>query len=131
VIAPTFTTLYSGVPALRAAVDMSQTNATLVVGLVGMALAVVRFDLWLLAWLGILAAILPPLVVPLAFESTSRRMGRPARIVPMWVWLAGAAAALALTVVQYPLALLVGLIVSAAATIVWYWTENAKQRTLA
>jgi cytosine permease len=128
VIAPTFTTLYSGVPALCAATRMSERIAVIIIATVGMVLAITRFDLWLLSWLGILAAILPPLLVPLAFESTARRSGRSARIVPMWVWLAGAVASLALTLVHHPLALLAGLFVSAGATMVWYLRYPGIQR---
>ena len=127
VIAPTFTTLYSGVPALRAATDLSDGAAIVIIAVVGMALAMARFDLWLLSWLGIIAAILPPLIIPLAFESRARRLGRAARCVPIWVWLAGAIASLSMTLAHQPLALLAGLFVSTGATMIWYWTYPGKQ----
>jgi cytosine permease len=119
VIAPTFTTLFSGVPALRAATGLNERVAIFVVGGIGVALAVARFDLWLLSWLGLLAAVLPPIVIPLAFESTVRRRHPGGHRIPMWVWLAGAATCLALTLARQPLALLAGLVVSGIATIIW------------
>ncbi len=121
VIAPTFTTYYSGVPGLRAATGMSERAATLLMAIVGTGLAIARFDLYLLAWLGILAAVLPPLVVPLAFESAARRRGRARRVIPMWVWLAGAGVSLVLTLAHYALALLMGLLISSGATLLWHW----------
>jgi cytosine permease len=120
VIAPTFTTYYSGVPGLRAATGMGERTAMLIMAVIGTVLAIARFDLFLLSWLGILAAVLPPLVVPLAFESTARRRGRARRTIPMWIWLIGAVVSLMLTLLHHPLALLVGLIISAGATILWY-----------
>ncbi len=120
VIAPTFTIFFSGVPGLCVATGMGERAAMFVIGATGMALAIARFDQWLLSWLGILAAILPPLVVPLAVESTARRHGRAGRVVPAWVWLAGAAVSLALTLAQHPLALLAGLAASAVALVIWY-----------
>lgn len=126
VIAPTFTTYYSGVPGLKTATGMSERAATLVMAIVGMTLAMARFDLYLLAWLDVLAAVLPPLVVPLAFESTARRWGRARRVIPVWVWLVGAGVSLILTLGHYPLALLIGLLVSFSATILWYWKSSGE-----
>ncbi len=120
VLAPTFTTYYSGVPALRAATGIDERTAMLIFGLAGTALAIARFDLWLLTWLGLLAAVMPPLIVPLAFESTARRRGVPARSIPPWVWLAGAVVSLALTLAQQPLALLAGMLTAALAAGLWY-----------
>jgi hypothetical protein len=120
VIAPTFTTYYSGVPGLRAATGMSQTGAMLLMAAVGMTLSVLRFDQSLLTWLSLLAAVLPTLIVPLAFESTARRRNRTGRVLPMWLWLSGAAVSVILTLAHHPLALLAGLFVSAAATLIWY-----------
>ncbi len=126
VIAPTFTTYYSGVPGLNAAIGIGERAAILVMAAIGTVLAIARFDLYLLSWLGILAAVLPPLVVPLAFESTARRMGRARHTIPMWVWLTGAVVTLALTLARHPLALLMGLFVSAGATILWYWKSTGE-----
>jgi hypothetical protein len=123
VIAPTFTTYYSGVPALRAATGLDERAAMLIFGVVGTALAIARFDLWLLMWLGLLAAVMPPLIVPLVIESTSRRRGGRARIIPPWVWLAGAIVSLALTLAHQPLALLAGLFTAALASGLWYWNS--------
>jgi hypothetical protein len=122
VIAPTFTTFYSGVPALRTATGLGEYPAMLLMGVVGLGLAIARFDLWLLAWLGILGAMLPPIVVPLAVESTLRRMGRAPRRIPFWVWLSSALVALGLTLAHHPLALLAGLATAALATGAWYLT---------
>ena len=124
VIAPTFTTFYSGVPALRTATGLGEYPAMLSMGVIGLGLAMARFDLWLLAWLGILGAMLPPIVVPLAFESTLRRMGHTPRRIPIWVWLSSALVALGLTLAHHPLALLAGLITAALATGAWYLTRH-------
>ena len=69
---------------------------------------------------GILAAILPPLVVPLAVESTSRRRGYPPRLLPIWLWLSGALVSLWLTALHNPLALLAGLVASGLAALAWH-----------
>lgn len=131
VIAPTFTTYYSGVPGLRAATGLGQKPAMFIIAFVGMALAVARFDESLLSWLSILAAVLPALLVPLAFESTRRRRGNPGRILPVWLWLSGAVVSVALTLVRHPLALLAGLFVSAAATIIWYVGQSERSERAA
>ncbi len=119
VIAPAFTTFYSGVPALRAAIHVPEKTAMLIIAGIGLALAVARFDLWLLSWLSILAAVLPPLVVPLAWESTARRRGHAPHFIPIWVWLASASIALGLTLAQNAFALFAGLFVAALATGAW------------
>ncbi len=120
VIAPTFTTLYSGAPALKASLGIPARSGMLGITAIGLALAISRFDLWLLPWLGVLAAMLPPLLIPLAVESTRRRKGGAAYLIPFWVWLPGAAISILLTVYKQPLAPLVGLIVSAVFTALIY-----------
>ena len=90
VIAPTFTTFYSGAPALHAAIGIGEKPAMLLMAAVGLVLAAVHFDEFMLPWLGVLGAVLPPLIVPLAVEFWLRRRGHAARFVPVWPWLAGA-----------------------------------------
>ncbi|MEW5718976.1 MAG: hypothetical protein AB1817_10145 [Chloroflexota bacterium] len=120
-IAPTFTTLYSGAPALRAAVGWNERGGMIVIALIGLALALGRLDLWFLPWLSLLAAVLPPVLVPLAVESTRRRAGRAPRILPARLWLIGALVALGLTLARDPFAALAGLSAAGVATGVWYW----------
>ncbi|MGH3341274.1 MAG: hypothetical protein ACRDPK_00005, partial [Carbonactinosporaceae bacterium] len=66
VIAPAFTTTYSGPLALRQVYPMPPRVAVLAIGCPGLVLAALRFDRALLIWLGLLAAALPPLIVPMA-----------------------------------------------------------------
>jgi hypothetical protein len=124
VIAPTFTTFYSGAPGLRAAVGLAEKPAMIAIGMIGLILALARFDLWLLSWLSVLGATLPPLVVPLAVEGTRRRLSYPPRIVPIWVWLPGSLIAVALTLLQQPLAPLVGLITAAVLSGAWLFINK-------
>lgn len=86
VVAPTFTTAYSGALALRAITGLSERAAVLVIAVPGLLLAAARFDRLLLPWLTLLAAALPPLVVPLAVEAARRRRGGAPREVPPWTW---------------------------------------------
>ncbi|MBM0239173.1 hypothetical protein JNW88_22210 [Micromonospora sp. ATA32] len=44
----------------------------LAIAVPGAALAVARFDLLLLSWLSVLAATLPPLIIPMATEAWRR-----------------------------------------------------------
>jgi cytosine permease len=119
VVAPTFTTLYSGAPALRAGFSISERTSLYTVALVGLALAIARFDLWLIPWLSILGAMLPPIVVPLLAEFVSRRIGRSPRAVPLWPWLGGALVAFALAIIRHPLAMTGGFLAAGAATALW------------
>ena len=119
VIAPTFTILYSGAPALKAAIGLNETTSMYVISAVGLILAIARFDLLLLNWLGILAALLPPLVVPLAAEASRRRRGLKPYLVTFWLWLPGAFVSVLLTILEQPMAALIGLMVSALVTAIW------------
>jgi hypothetical protein len=123
VIAPTFTTFYSGAPALRAATGIGERPAMLAMAVVGLALAAAHFDLWLLPWLGVLGAMVPPVIVPLAVEFSARRRGHTPRRVPMWPWLIGAAAAFTLALARHPLAMATGFVTTGAATAVWRVTR--------
>jgi purine-cytosine permease-like protein len=124
VIAPTFTTIYSGAPALHASIGLPKKPGMAVITATGLALAILRFDTLLLPWLVVLSALLPPLVIPLAVESTQRRRGRAGRKIPLWVWLPGALVAVGLTLVDQPLAPLLGLAVSAAVTTLWHFSQR-------
>jgi cytosine permease len=127
-IAPTFTTLYSGAPAIRAAVGWSETVGMSAMAVIGFILAFARIDQWLLPWLSLLAAMLPPVLVLLAIESVRRRSGRGARMLPTLLWLTGAAVSLALTLAHYSFASLVGMAATGLAAGAWYWKGNASQR---
>lgn len=116
VIAPAFTTTYSGPLALRRVTRLGPRAAVLVIGAPGLVLAVLRFDLLLLTWLALLAAVLPPLVIPMATEAARRRRGHAARKVPTWTWAPGAVVSLALTALDVGYAPLVGLALAGLAT---------------
>lgn len=116
VIAATFTTLYSGSLALRAVAPVGPQRALAAIAVPGLALAVLRFDRLLLPWLSVLAAVLPPLLVPMAIEAARRRHGRVHRAVVLWAWAPGAGVALALTLLGVRTAALVGLVVAAVST---------------
>jgi cytosine permease len=120
VIAPLFTTLYSGVPSLKAALGMEERAAMFFITIIGLGLAIARFDLKIIVWVGTLAAMLPPLIVPLAVESTRRRWGRSPRMIPLWVSLPGSLLSIGLTLAGSPLALLAGL--GLAGVMVFIWT---------
>lgn len=124
VIAPSFTILYSGAPALRAAVGLDETAGMFVISAIGLGLAVARFDLFLINWLSMLAALLPPLIIPMAAEAARRRRGREPHLVPIWLWLPGAFTSVLLTVQSRPTAALFGLLVSAFVTLVWFLVIN-------
>lgn len=119
VIGASFTTTYSGSLALRAVTRLNARQAVGAVAVPGLLLAMVRFDRLLLPWLGVLAATLPPLVVPMAIERICRRRGSPARVVPFWTWLPGSAVAVALTATGDPVAPVAGLAIAGVATAVW------------
>jgi len=126
VIAPTFTTLYSGAPSLRAALGIQDRIGMILITLIGLILAIGRFDLWLIAWVSVLAAMLPPLLVPLAVESSLRRRKSAPRLIPIWVWLPGSLTSVILTLARQPLAALIGLSLSGIVTGGWYLFSKKK-----
>jgi len=128
VITPTFTTLYSGAPSLRSALGIQDRTGMFLITAIGLALAIARFDLWLISWVGVLAAMLPPLLVPLAFESSLRRRQSSPRLIPIWVWLPGSATSVILTIAKQPLAALIGLALSGIVTSGWYLFSNKNVR---
>ena len=95
-----------------------------VISVIGLGLAVARFDLFLINWLGLLAALLPPLVVPMAAEASRRRRGWEPHHVPIWLWLPGAFVSVLLTIQNQPTAALFGILVSAVFTLVWFLFIN-------
>lgn len=118
VVAPTFTTLYSGSLAVRAAAGIREVPGMVLVSVLGLALAAARFDRQLLPYLTLLAALLPPLVVPMGAEASRRRRGRTPRRVPPWTWLPGSAVAVGLTAAGVGAAPIAGLAIAGAATAV-------------
>lgn len=126
VIAPTFTILYSGAPALKSAIGLDQTIGMYLITTLGLILAIARFDLYLIKWLVYLAALLPPLLVPFAAEAIRRRRGQKPHLVTFWLWLPGAFAAVYLTVIGQPLAVLIGFIVSILVTLIWLLFINSE-----
>lgn len=119
VVAPAFTTTYSGSLSLRSVVPLSDRAAVLAVALPGLVLAALRFDRQLVAWLTVLAVVLPPLVVPMALEGARRRRGRRPRLVPLWTFAPASVVAVVLTAVDVPTAPLVGLALAGVATAWW------------
>jgi hypothetical protein len=82
-------------------------------------LAIARFDLFLIKWLGVLAALLPPLIVPMAAEAARRRRGREPHRVTIWLWLPGALVSVLMTIQNQPTAALFGLLISSMVTLIW------------
>jgi cytosine permease len=119
VIAPAFTTVYSGALGLRSAFRWQTRTATLLVAGGGVILAALRFDKWMGPWLSVLAATLPPFLVPMAVEAARRRRGGAELSVPAWVWAPPLAAALALFIAGQPVAPLVGLAGAGVLTALW------------
>ncbi|GAA2072060.1 hypothetical protein [Actinomadura alba] len=116
VVAPTLTTMHSGALAVRRFGAVPHRAAVLAIAGPGLVLALFRVDRMMLAWLSLLAAVLPALVVPMAVEAARRRRGRAPRPVPTWTWAPASALALGLTVVASPVAALAGLGAAVAAT---------------
>ncbi|WP_106538664.1 hypothetical protein [Haloactinopolyspora alba] len=117
VVAPSLTAYHSGGLALRSVTPLSGRSATLAVGVAGLALATSGFESVLLPWLTVLAAVLPPLVVPLAVEAHARRRGRGHRVV-LAMWLPAAGLGLVLTAFGVTGAPLVGLAAAGVSTAV-------------
>ncbi|MGS2617751.1 hypothetical protein ACVCAH_24995 [Micromonospora sp. LZ34] len=122
VFAPALTTTFSGALALRGVWSrLSTTVAMLIVAIPGAALAAARFDRLLLPWLTVLAATLPPLIIPMVTEAWRRRRGGQPRTVPVWTWLPAGLIATALTMLGAPFAAVCGLLVAMAATALHMW----------
>ena len=121
VIAPTFTTLYSGAPSLRSATGIQDRLGMILITGIGLILAIARFDLLLISWVSVLAAMLPPLLVPLAVELSLRRRRASPRLIPIWVWLPGSVISVILTIAKQPLAALIGISLSGIVTGGWYF----------
>ncbi|MDB4897379.1 MAG: purine-cytosine permease-like transporter, partial [Firmicutes bacterium] len=126
VIAPAFTTVYSGALGLSSAFRLQSRTATLLVAGGGVILAALRFDRYMGPWLSVLAATLPPFLVPMAAEAARRRRGGVRAAVPAWVWGPALAVALALFSRGQPVAPLVGLAVAGALTALWQG-RNARE----
>lgn len=116
VAAPSLTAYHSGGLALRTVLGTSLRRCTLLIGAAGLALATSGFETVLLPWLTVLAAVLPPLIVPLAFEARSRRRGRTPVSVSAWSWLPAAVLGVALTAAGVLGAALVGLAAAFVST---------------
>ena len=90
---------------------------TAVIGVAGLGVATTGFERALLPWLTVLAAVLPPLVVPLGWEArVRRRQRRPPRPVGAAMWLPAAALGVALTIAGVPGAPLAGLAAAVVCT---------------
>jgi hypothetical protein len=116
VVAPTLTTMHSGALAVRRFGGVPRRVAVLAIAVPGMVLALSRMDRLMFGWLALLAAVLPALVLPMAFEAARRRRGHAPRPVPTWTWAPASAVALALTFAGYPAAAIAGLGAAALAT---------------
>lgn len=122
VFAPMLTSVHSGALALRSAARLPLgVGMTLIVTL-GVALGVARFDRQLLFWLALLAAALPPVIIPLAAERWHRRRKHPPRRIPVWVWGVPGLLALGLVLLEQPVATSAGLLSAAALTAGWLWS---------
>lgn len=118
VFAPSLTTTYSGALALQSVwPGLSRAAALLAVAVPGTLLAVLRFDLYLLPWLSVLAAALPPLVVPMVAEAWRRRRGGTPRLISVWSWVPAAVLATALALAGVPAAPVIGLTAAVLVTV--------------
>lgn len=125
VISASFTTLYSGAPALQAATGANKRLAMIVIAGIGFVLALARFDLYLGSWLAVLAAILPPLLVPMAVEGIRRRRGYEPRLVPLWTWIPGSIIAVGLVFFRPAFASITGLAAAVIATCLWCYDSKS------
>lgn len=125
VIAATFTTLYSGSLALRAMVRMRALTAITAIAVPGTFLAIARFDRYLVAWLELLAVLLPPLLVPMVIEAHHRRRGDEHRRVVATMWVPGALAGLGVTLLGSPIDDLAPV---SALVVAWIATMIARSR---
>lgn len=117
VAAPCLTSFHSGGLALRSVTGLRERPAAAVIGVAGLAVATTGFENALIPWLTVLAAVLPPLVVPLGWEArVRRRQRRPPRPVTAVMWLPAAALGVALTIAGVPGAPLAGLAAAVVCT---------------
>ncbi|TDD68773.1 hypothetical protein E1262_15050 [Jiangella aurantiaca] len=117
VAAPCLTSFHSGGLALRSVTGLPERAAAAVIGVAGLAVATTGFENALLPWLTVLAAVLPPLVVPLGWEARARRrQRRPPRPVSAAMWLPAATLGVALTIAGVPGAPLAGLAAAVLCT---------------
>lgn len=131
VVSPSLAAVYSGSLALKAAVGLDPVVARLLIGSMGLALGVARFDRELLSWLAVLSATLGPLVVPLAVSAwrRRRRTQRRARL-PRWVWAPASASGAALAVAGVDWALPFALTIAATMSATWAFTTARHDRAL-
>jgi hypothetical protein len=130
VFTPALTTTYSGALAIRSVLPkLLPAWGMLAVAGLGAILAVARFDAYLLRWVAVLAAALPPLIVPMATEAARRRRGLPARTVPAWTWMPAGAIATILTALGFLAAPIAGLLLAGALTTLAH-TRPASSRSL-
>ncbi len=117
VAAPCLTSFHSGGLALRSVTGLRERPAAAVIGGAGLAVATTGFENALIPWLTVLAAVLPPLVVPLGWEArVRRRQRRPPRPVTAVMWLPAAALGVGLTIAGVPGAPLAGLAAAVLCT---------------
>ncbi|WP_328989371.1 hypothetical protein OG394_24375 [Kribbella sp. NBC_01245] len=109
VIAPTLAAYHSGGLALAGVTRLGMHRALVLIATVGIALAALGFHRYLVSWLVMLAATMPPLAVAMGVEGWRRRRGREARLVPAWSWMPASVLALGLTMVGVPAAVMAGL----------------------
>ncbi len=129
VFAPALTTTFSGALALRSVWPQLSTRAgMLIVAVPGAVLAAFRFDRALIQWLTLLAATLPPLIIPMAVEGWRRRRGHPHRKIPMWTWLPAGLLATALTLAGSPSGPMLGIATAGLATLAWQSAHRAPAR---
>jgi hypothetical protein len=118
-LAGSLSAVHSGGLALASVTGSTTRAAMLAMTAVGAVLAVAGFDRHLLAWLTLLGAAMPPIILPMALEGARRRRGRRSRRIPTWTWFPASALGVALTVGRVPGAALASLGVAAAATAGW------------
>lgn len=130
VVAPSFTTIYSGSLAVRSVSPrigngwaMSMTAGA------GTVLAMMRFDRQLASWLGVLAAILPPVLVPMLVEGARRRRGSPPRHIPAWTWMPGSVAGGGSALAGQPWAAAAGLGITGLLVAAWWVHAGRRDRS--
>ena len=121
VVAPSFTTTYSGSLALRSVTPrVTDRRAMALIAILGTGLAVLRFDRQLASWLGVLAAVLPPVLIPMLLEAARRRRDRTPRPIPTWSWAPGAAVGGVIATVGWGWAVPAGLGITTLLVSAWW-----------